>query len=139
MLDGRGSPAEPDRVGSEATAHLVGEQQLELASMHRQLRPVVAGLGAARLAPDELAEPIDVREAAGRHADRGHRVAEAQLGQFPHRMREEVDADAQRPQLLCALDHGDVGDSRTFEAQGGRETADSGTDDDDLHTASLLM
>ena len=25
------------------------------------------------------------------------------------------------------------------QAQGGRETADPGTDDDDLHTASLLM
>ena len=75
----------------------------------------------------------------GGDADRGHRVAEPELGQLPHRMREEVDADAQRPQLLCALDDGDVGASRAFEAQGGRETADSGTDDDDLHTASLLM
>ena len=67
------------------------------------------------------------------------RVAEPQLGQLPHRVREEVDADAERPQLVRPFDHGEVGVSRTLEAQGGRETADSGTDDDDLHTASLLM
>ena len=59
---------QPSRIASGPRRRRTASasSELELAAMHRQLRPAVAGLGAARLAPDELAEPVDVRQAAGR-------------------------------------------------------------------------
>jgi hypothetical protein len=127
---------EPDRTRPQAVLDLAREQQLELAPVHRQLRPPVSGVEAAALAPDGLAEPVGVRQAAGRHADRRDPFTQSQLGELAHGVRKQVDADTQGLQLPSALVHDHVAEPRSVQAERGGETADAGSDDDDLHTAS---
>src|ERR1700689_3387052 len=83
----------------------IEQDLLQRAAMHRELRPFVTGLEAARLAPDRLAVFGEIRQLPGAHAGRIELVEQAELGQFAHRMGQHVDADPERFQLSHALEH----------------------------------
>ena len=61
--------AEPDRVRPDPLHRLVVQQHVELAAMHRILRPVVAGEQPARLGIDVVAVEPDQRPFPRRQAD----------------------------------------------------------------------
>jgi hypothetical protein len=109
-----------------------GEQfHLEPAAMHRQLRPAVTGVQAARLAPDQLTMPVVVGQRAGRGTQPFHAFAEAQLGELTHGVRQQVDPDAERPQPGGTLADRDVPEPGLVQAERHGEAADAGAHDHD--------
>jgi len=99
--------------------------------MHRVLRPGVAACDAAWLAEQQLAALVEERDL--RRLDREPRqvIGQAQVEQLADRVRQQVDADAERLQLLRALDDG-RSDSRGVQGQRGGESADARTGDEDF-------
>ncbi len=106
--------------------------------MDRVLRPVVAGLTAARLRPDALAMLVVVSEFGGRNARLGKRAFQAKLGQFPDRMRQHVDADTQRPWHGNGFEHPAI-HTNLVQAEGGRQPADAAADNQDGHWWSVSI
>ncbi len=72
-----------------AETHRGGVEQdlLQRAAVDRELRPFVAGLQPARLAPDRLAMLGEIGELLGTHARGRELVEQAKLDQFAHGMR----------------------------------------------------
>ena len=77
----------------------IEQDLLQRAAMDRELRPFVAGLDPARLAPDRLAVLGKIRKFPGAHAGRVEPVEQAEFDQLANRVRQHVDADAERLQL----------------------------------------
>ena len=98
MIEPHGVAAQPLQRGVEQ--HLV-----QVGAMDRELRPVVAGIAAARLLVDELAVAAVEGELARLDGRRRQRVLQAKLAELAHAMRQEVDADAQRLDLGRCLEH----------------------------------
>ena len=94
-----------DVVFSQPLGRGVEQDLLQRAAMNRELRPVVPGLEAARLAPDRFAVLGKIREFFGAHARGVELVQQTQFDQLAHGMRQHVDADPERPQLRHAFEH----------------------------------
>ena len=110
----------------------IEQNLLQRAAMDRKLRPFVTGLDAARLAPDRLAVLGEIGEFFGADAGRVEPVVQAELDQFAHRMRQHVDADAERPQLRHAFKNsGRYADLVQAERQ--RQPADTAARDENSH------
>ena len=86
-------------VGAEAIAQRGEQQHLQPAAVHRILRIPVAAVDAARLTEQKRRLGVVVRDGRGRHGDPGQLVAEPELVELAHGVRQEVDADAERPQV----------------------------------------
>ena len=63
----------------------------------------VAGMAAERLAIDQLAEAVEERRLLRRHGDAGERRLEPEPRELRRRVRQEVDADPDRPDLRRRL------------------------------------
>jgi len=96
------------------------------------LRPAIAGRQAARLAPDHLAEAVGIDEFLRGDAGLRELVAEAELGQFPHRVGLQVDADTTRAHIRRGLEHRAVDAGRMQRERRG-QPADAAADDERLH------
>jgi hypothetical protein len=94
-----------DDVGSKALRDGVQQRELKGAAVDRQLRNLVAGVAPARLTPDQLAVPVEIRQLTGGHTQGHQLVQEPEVGQDAHRVREHVDADAERADLVRRLVH----------------------------------
>src|SRR5205823_2981529 len=77
---------------AEPRPHRVIDHGLQPAAMDGKLRNLIARIGAARLAPDLLAEPVGVDELEGPDADGVEPVEQLELCQLLDRMRQRVDA-----------------------------------------------
>src|SRR3546814_645325 len=97
-------PAGVDSVGADALAHRLQQQHLQLAAVDRELWPAVAGGLAARFRPDELAALGVVGELGRAHAEAVELPQQAELVELAHRMRQQVDADAERLQRRRGLE-----------------------------------
>src|ERR1019366_375862 len=106
----------------------VEQDLLQRAAMDRELRPSVAGLDAARLAPDRLAVLGKIREFPGAHARRVELVEQAEFDQLAHGVRQHVDADAERLPLGHALEYFG-GDADLVQAEPQRQPADAAAGD----------
>src|SRR5260221_14471055 len=102
----------------------IEQDLLQRAAMDRELRPLVTGLDAARLAPDRLAALGKVREFLGAHAGCIELVVQAELDQLAHRVRQHVDADAERLQFGHALEYFG-GNPDLMQAERQRQSADA--------------
>jgi hypothetical protein len=105
---------------------------------HGQLRELVARREAPRLTPDLLAEPVGVDQLVGPDGHPVERLEQAEAGEFPDRVRQCVDADAEfvdLPRLFVdvALDTDGV------QAQRGREPADAAADHQYPHGARVFV
>ena len=117
---------------AEPRAHRLMDHALQPAAMDGELRHVVAGVDAARLAPDLLAEAVGVDQLVGADRDRVEPLQQAELLQFLDGVRQRVDADAELADALGLLEQLAV-DAAGMQHQGRGEPADPSADDNDLH------
>jgi hypothetical protein len=109
-----------------------GEQDgLQIGAMERELRRRMAGPMAERLLVDELPEAVEERRFARDHRDALELGKDAERLQRRRRVRQDVDADAERPHLGRSLEHA-AGDALPVQGQRERQAADAGADDRDL-------
>jgi hypothetical protein len=128
--------AEPHRGSSSALHELVVQQHVELAAVHRVLRPVVAGEQAARLRIDVVAVEADQRPFPGGQPDAVEIcLGEAEVVKLAHRIGLQIDADPERPHLADRLKH-DAGHADLMERQRGGKPADAAARDEDRSVRS---
>ena len=126
-----------DAAFAEPRAHRLEDRALQPAAVDRELRHVVAGVEAARLAPDLLAEPVGVDQLEGADADGVEPVEQTELRQFLDGVRQRVDADAELADGLGLLEDFAV-DAARMQHQRGGQPADPAAYDDDLHGLNAL-
>ena len=124
-----------DRVRAQALLDGLEQQHLKLAAVDRELRPVVTSLDAARLAPDLLTVFIEIEKLLGLDGDLAKRVLQAELGQLATGMRQNIDADTERPDLVHTFKD-PAFQAGGMQAQGKRQPANSTADNSDPHIFS---
>ena len=132
VLESDALPAGADPVLPEPPPDRFEEHGLEVAAVHRVLRPVVSGRPSERLAKDELAEPVEENRLPRLHRDARQLRVEPEPGQLLHRVRQEVDADPDRLDLGRRLEH-PGGDAGLLEGEGQGQPADPAADDQHFH------
>jgi hypothetical protein len=113
----------------------IEQDLMQRAAVDRELRPFITGVQPARLAPDRFAVLGEISKFSGAHAERVKLIQQTQLDQFAHRMRQHVDADAERLQRGDAFEyfgrHADL-----MQAERQRQPADAAAGDENGHGAS---
>ena len=124
---------------AEPRPHRLVDHGLQSSAMDRELRDVVAGVEAARLAPDLLPEPVGVEQLVGADRDRIEPVEQAELGQLFDGVRQRVDADAELADRVRLLEKLAIDPARV-QHQRCHQAADARARNDDLHdnTPTLL-
>ena len=136
VLRERAEPAiQMDARFTQAGARRLVDDVLQPAAMDGELRNVVAGIEAARLAPDLLAEAIGIDELVGADRDRVEPVEQAEIGKLFDRMRERIDADAKLADRVRLLENLAIDPAR-MQHQPGHQAADAAACDDDFHDAT---
>jgi hypothetical protein len=136
LPEGAEAAAGTDRSRAEAFTRRLMDDALQTPAMDRELRHVVAGVEAARLAPDLLAEAVGVDQLVGPDRDRVEPLHQAELAQFLDGVRQRVDADAELADGFGLLEDFAV-DAARVQHQCRRKPANSTADDDRLHAARL--
>ena len=140
LLDAGAAMAGDEILRPDPLAHRAEQHALQIGAQQRDMRPLMAGRLAERLAIDELAvareEGVVLRLAGGRD----QRVLEPERAQLLHRVRADMDADAERPHLGGGLEHADAARRpRGVQRQRQRRAADPAADDDRVHAAIVSM
>jgi hypothetical protein len=125
------------RIGAHALAHGRQQHALQVSPVDRELGPLVAGMAAGRLAVHELAMGVVERRLFRRYTHLRHGVEEAEVIQLTHRVRQDVDADAERLDLGGRFENA-ARDAGCVQAEGRRKAADTGADDGDVAVEVLL-
>src|SRR6516164_806092 len=103
--------------------------------MDRELRVFVAGIGAARLAPDLLAKAIGIDELVSSNPRGIEPLEQAQIGELLDGVGQRVDADSELADgvgLLVKL----AFNLPRMQHQGGGEPANAAPDDNGLHAST---
>ncbi len=98
--------------------------------MAGDLRVVVARRPTPRLAPDALPVPVRVHQLAGLDGAVDQPLEQAEVGHHAGGARQQVDADAERPDLARRLEH-PARHTAAVERQRGRQPADAAAGDQD--------
>ncbi len=121
-----------DAALAEPCPHRLMDDRLQPATVDRELRHIEAGLDAARLAPDLLAEAVGVDQFVGADGDIVEARQQPEAGQFLDRMRQGVDADPEFADLGSLLIDLAV-DTAFGEHEGRGQATDTAADNDGLH------
>src|SRR5262249_49765985 len=114
------------------------QHQLEIATVDRELRMIVACRAAERLLIDQLSEAVEKGRITGLDCHTRQRRLKTERGKLFGCMRKQVDTDANCLQLGSGLVDA-AGYSGLMERECERQAADAGTDDDDLvHVSTPL-
>ncbi len=132
MLDASASPTRDHLVGSGPLYKRVKQNHLQVAAMNRELRHVVAGETAGRLAVNELAETVVEAIFAGGHGHVRERLFETERAQFARRMGQDIDAYPDRLEFRSRFEDSAC-DSGAMEHQPQRQPADARADDQNFH------
>ena len=119
-------------VGADPLLHRGQQDHLQIATVDRVLRPGISGGEPAWLGPDQLAELVVIAEFRGLDRRRSQCVAEAELDQFAHRIRLQIDADAERLDVDGQFVDLRI-DAGRMKAERGRKSANAGPDHHHLH------
>ena len=133
-IDADAGVAGDDSLAADPCPHGVEQDGLQIGAVDRQLRRIVAGPAAGRLAVDVLAEAVEERRLARDDGDPLELGEDAERPQRRARRRQHVDADAERPDLRGGLVDA-AGDSGLVQRQRQRQAADAGADDGDFPVA----
>ena len=117
-----------DAVSAQSRNRNVQQRHLQLTAMNRILGSGVAGGTAARLAPDLLSELVEKGQRGGLDAVFRQRAFQTQAAQLRTGVRQQVDADAQRPDLPHGFIHVDL-DAALVQHQRQAQAADTGAGD----------
>ena len=125
--------------GGRAQTRLDGarEDHQQSAAMDRMLRPAVAGIQAARLAPDQSAVFRVVGELPRLNGGRGERGLQTQRAERAHGMRQKIDADAELPHGRRGLVDDGV-DARLMQRERRSQAADAAACDEHAHRSGPL-
>ena len=121
-----------DRVMPQPRFHGAVDHALQPAAVDRELRHVVAGIDAARLAPDFLTMTIEIIEHVGADRDVVELLQQAEPGEFADRMRQRIDADAKFADGVRLFEQF-AADAAGPQHQRGGEAPDTASDDNRLH------
>src|SRR6476620_3260252 len=104
--------------------------------MDRELRMLVTRRAAQRLLIDQLAKAIEESRVRGLDRDTCQRLLESERGKFLCCVREQIDADADRPDLGGRFED-PAGNAALLQRKSERQSANAGSDDDDVvHVSS---
>ena len=129
LFDADAAVTETHRVRSQPALDRVGQDLVQVGAMDGEMRVFVAGEAAAGLGEDGLAVPVEIGEFARLDAIALQGRLEAQRGQLPDRVRQHVDADAERPELRRGFVH-PTGQAPGMKRQRQGKAADSAPDDE---------
>src|SRR5438876_9498647 len=93
-----------DRIPPQPLFDGAVDHALQPATMNRELRHVMAGIDAARFAPDFLAVAIEVVKHVGADRDIIEPLQQAEAGEFAELMRPRIDADAEFADAIGLLE-----------------------------------
>ena len=121
-----------DRVLAQPLLDGAMDHALQPAAMDRELRHVMAGIDAARIAPDFLAVAIEIIQHVGADRDVVELLQQPETGEFADRMRQRVDADAEFADGVGLLEQF-AADAAGPQHQRRGQAADTAADDNRLH------
>src|SRR6185312_3316010 len=109
----------------------IEQHAMQIGAMDRDLRPAIARRAAELLLIDELAEAVEESGLGGQHAEPGEVLLNADCIELLHRVRQEIDADAERLELRRRFEDA-AGNAAPVQHQRKREPADAAADDEYL-------
>src|SRR5262249_19088189 len=109
---------------AQSRAHSLKDHALQAAAMNGELRVFIAGIGAARLAPDLLREAICIDELIGADADGVEARQQSKLRELLDRMRECIDSNPKLANGFALLVKLAVDPAR-MQHQGGGQAANA--------------
>ncbi len=120
-------------------SHRAEQHRVQVGAVDREMRPLVAGGEPPRLAIDQLAVAREERVVLRLARNRRELVLQAERAQLLDRVRPEIDADAERKNFGCGLEHADAARGAAgMHGQRQRQPADAASDDDDVHVSCAL-
>ena len=122
-----------DRVAADPGRNGCGECAVQLSTVDRQLRPLVACGAATGFAPDQLSVPVVEDQFAGGHGAGGQLVEQAQFVEFANGIGQQVQADPEGFDARRGFQYRYVLESCGVQAQCCGQPADPGTRDDYVH------
>ena len=120
-----------DAVGTYPLQRGLVKKPLQMPSVHRNLGPFVTRQKPAFLAPDQLTSLGKIGQVIGSEADRLELVQQAKFVEFAHRVRKQVDTDAERLHLIDGLKDADRKPS-LMEAESSRQSSDTSAGNNDV-------
>jgi hypothetical protein len=131
LLEADAVPAEMNPLLPKPGAHRFQQNGLQVRAMDRELRPRVSRAPAERFLVDELAEAVEEHTLRRFHANARQRGLEAKSAQDFGRVRQQVDAHADRLDLGRGLEEPE-GNAATMKLERQRQAADAGADDQNV-------
>src|ERR1041385_7142383 len=113
------------------------DHALQPPAVNGELRHIMTGRDAARLAPDLLAMTVQIIQFVGADGDCVERIEQAESCQLSDRMRQRIDADAEFADRLGLLEQL-AGNASRAQHQRRGEPSDAAADDDRFHHATPL-
>src|SRR5215475_5773778 len=117
---------------AESRARGLVDHGLEAAAVDRELRILEAGISAARLAPDLLANAVHIEEFVGPDSHPVQLRKQPELRQFLDRVGQRVNADAELAHGVGLLENLAV-DAARIQHEGRGQPADAAAYNDRLH------
>src|SRR3954463_666498 len=123
-------------VGSRPCTKSIEQNHLQIATMDRELRMLVAGGAPERLLKDQLAKSIEESGVAGFDRYRRQRRFKLECCEFLGGVRKQVDTDPDRPNLGRRFEDA-ARNSAPVQSKSKRQSAYAGANDDDVvHVSS---
>src|SRR5262249_37457215 len=120
-------------LSADPLASRVQQQKLQLSAMDRILRPFVSGAESPLFGADQLAKLIEIAQLVRGDTQSIECIAEAQFGELANSGRLQVDANAERNELVYGFVDPD-GNSGLMEAERHAQPRNTASNDDHLHT-----
>src|ERR1700687_3380944 len=131
LLDRGAMTVGVEPVASGARNERIEQDHLQIAAMDRELRMLIARGAAERLPVDQLAEAVEEGRILRGDRDLRQVSFESEGCKFFGGMREQIDADPDRPDFPGRLEY-PAGNSGGVQLKPERQSANAGADDNDV-------